>query len=799
MSSLQIRSNASGTDELNDIPTFNDDDWEAIFGAEDEVVDAKESSENSEPDAEESVRNGKADNSVLELAKNSPEISTVHSQRNACAAETSVELVSSSGMSSSVTPTQSTMHPEKQTRETLSSMIVMDLCMKREQKLRLAGNILEADALSTVGFTIMNMMAKVMELLQSDESINVGALMLEAVKASINKGSNEWESLILCTESICALVNEVRGKKRISTLVEGADKVGKKLNEAKHVGKETSTGKKRKSETVSAEKQEKECGKRKRVTTERTDPNLIHSKTTHQAEHRMENSNDDGNVILMAGNKFKSRQGGRWKQIEEKSPITEQPVHSLQKNVSDANPKSSNIAPNLIDDKNFTGPISAEALMEECEEADSNNPATLLPIPVQRDANHYYSQRSHPLTKSSKEGRTNNHTSSHIRNDPALFRMGTDSPKVISNNSIQSTNLSCLSNSVKTLSPSLSKEPQHNIRPISSPNLVRTSLSPTIPPAQKYGDLNFVKIRKIVAKPDGNVGKSQQKKNVLFLAESEYSVIEIPNDPNETAGEKMKEVGELPPREYNFFLGPTTSRPVGNINARSFCESCEFTRGDIRNWLIVGSRFDRLNEGIFDAKKNGCLKTHVSRANYPPVHFRVLSDALTHILINVAGLKIFLAVGEDWITKKSMVPEEFTSFIKRFARTLYELYVKQYTLEHGKEMELTDDLEKVEKGYAYVEMPMLILFTVPPVSDSNTEMKCSSFNSAIKNLVRNWDITSKSPYYHVATRQSVELKLIDWRQMCINQGAISNSSMIIVLMKHLMEEWGVCVAPTNRT
>lgn len=31
-------------------------------------------------------------------------------------------------------------------------------------------------------------------------------------------------------------------------------------------------------------------------------------------------------------------------------------------------------------------------------------------------------------------------------------------------------------------------------------------------------------------------------------------------------------------------LGSTISRPIGSINARSFCESCEFTRGDIRNW-----------------------------------------------------------------------------------------------------------------------------------------------------------------------------------------------------------------------
>lgn len=36
--------------------------------------------------------------------------------------------------------------------------------------------------------------------------------MLDAVKTSINKGSNEWESLILCMGSIHALIDEVRMK-----------------------------------------------------------------------------------------------------------------------------------------------------------------------------------------------------------------------------------------------------------------------------------------------------------------------------------------------------------------------------------------------------------------------------------------------------------------------------------------------------------------------------------------------------------------------------------------------------------
>ncbi|EJW71367.1 hypothetical protein WUBG_17727, partial [Wuchereria bancrofti] len=47
---------------------------------------------------------------------------------------------------------------------------------------------------------------------------------------------------------------------------------------------------------------------------------------------------------------------------------------------------------------------------------------------------------------------------------------------------------------------------------------------------------------------------------------------------------------------------------------------------------------------------------------------------------------------------------------------LHGLYVKQYTLERTKEVEFTDDLEKIKSDYAYVEMPIIILFTIPIAS-----------------------------------------------------------------------------------
>lgn len=52
---------------------------------------------------------------------------------------------------------------------------------------------------------------------------------------------------------------------------------------------------------------------------------------------------------------------------------------------------------------------------------------------------------------------------------------------------------------------------------------------------------------------------------------------------------------------------------------------------------------------------------------------------------------------------------------------MFDLYVKQYTSEYAKEMEFTEDLGKIKIGYAYVEMPTVILFTVPPASFSSID------------------------------------------------------------------------------
>ncbi|KAK6114588.1 hypothetical protein QQG55_56710 [Brugia pahangi] len=657
-----------GTSEISSTPTFNSDDWEVIFGKEDEVDDTKDLK---------SSQNGELDNpaEMVSTNNNSFETATVYSQRTAYSSTNSDASADNSGILSLIQRTQDTVHPKKQVQGTVSSMVVMDLCMKREQKLRLEGNIIEANALSTVGFSIMNLIAKVMELLQLNE----------AVKASMSKGSNEWESLILCAGSIHALIDEVRIKSA------GLDDVGqlKMISEA-----------------------EKKLDKKELAAKQASDA-----------------------ILIMAANKYKLRKEERQKQIERKSQANDE-CRSSQSNVLHTNLQVINVIPNLPDARSFTGPISAEALME-CEESDLSNSITLPSFPVQEAGNQHCIQQPHSFVLSAKGEPRNRHISSHIRNN---FSVIGKTNRLNSTNKIPNQSMTSPYSSTAVNISSPAGISQLNINSASTTNPVKTKI--VTQSAQKYDNVSFVKIRKVGAKTNENTNKKLQsvKKSVFFVGEDKYSIIQVSNNPNSTTDgmniigfhdyrkkyprgsaimpdeEKRKRVENLPPREYDFFLKSTTSQSIDIVNARSFCESCEFTRGNIRNWFIVGSRFERLNGSVFGVKKSGCPKTHLSRANYPPIHFRILSDALTRISIDVAGLKIFLAVGEDWIVKKSIMPEEFTSFIRKFANVLHGLYVKQYTLERTKEVEFTDDLEKIKSDYAFVEMPTIILFTIPAAS-----------------------------------------------------------------------------------
>lgn len=330
-----------GESEISSTPTFNSDDWEVIFGKEDEVDDTKDLK---------SSQNGELDNTaeMVSTNNNSFETATVYSQRTAYSSTNSDASADNSGILSLIQRTQDTVHPKKQVQGTVSSMIVMDLCMKREQKLRLEGNIIEANALSTVGFSIMNLIAKVMELLQLNECIHVGSLILEAVKASMSKGSNEWESLILCAGSIHALIDEVRIKSadlddvgQLKMISEAEKKLDKKELAAK-LAKER---RKRKLDAVLTRKQEEanEMRKRRHAMQQTEAHSVFTPSITYQYTETSDQASDA--ILIMAANKYKLRKEERQKQIERKSQANDE-CRSSQSNVLHTNLQ---VIPNLPD------------------------------------------------------------------------------------------------------------------------------------------------------------------------------------------------------------------------------------------------------------------------------------------------------------------------------------------------------------------------------------------------------------------------------------------------------------------
>ncbi|VDK86716.1 unnamed protein product [Litomosoides sigmodontis] len=794
-----ITDNMNEIDEASGTPTFNDDDWKAIFGSEDdEADDVNEASQNTEPDARKRKQNDEVNGSAkLECSVSSSEVSTIVSMR---AAPSWPNSIASSIGGNSETPSSAVpivldeVHLEKRALGSPSTMMA-DLCMRWEQKLRADGNIIEANAFRVVRFSVMKLIEKALESLQSNDLIHVGSLLLEAVRESMDKGSSEWESLIVCTASIYALIDEVvmkGGDLNFTKQLEMINETEKPLDKEKHIIKLAKERKKRKLEAAYAKKQERANEKRKRLMADRRESHSIfNTAKSNKTKHYMDGGNA---ILLMTANKFRIRKEEKRRQVRKKSQADEERRCLPQSSVSD---RSLQVV-NSFDGNSFAGPINADALMEECEEPDPINAVALPSFPVRKGVNYrcFQRQHSHFSALPSEGAPTDLHSSHRVRNDFSAVR-GTDCSRITIYNPNQSAAFLHPSRSLKV--SNLSEKSEANVSSASSANPVEERF--IAQPAQKYRNLNFVKIRKVGEKPDNSTKKTAllTEKNVLFAAEDQYSVVELPSSPIATT-DLVDIIGfhdyrRKYPREsaINTELGPTVSRPIGSINAGSFCESCEFTRGDIRNWFIIGSRFDRLNENIFSVKKSGCPKTHLTRVKYPPIHFRVVCDALTNISMKIAGLKIFMAIGEDWIVKRSITPQDFTSFITKFAGVLYKLYAEQYNVEHRKKVELTEDLERMKNGYAYVEMPTIILFTIPAA-----KTKCKYYNNAVQKLAQNWDATWRSPLYHDATKQFIQLKLIDWRQMCIDKDANNNMDMIVILMKHLMEEWGVCIAPTNR-
>ncbi|VDM97308.1 unnamed protein product [Thelazia callipaeda] len=766
----------------NDFPSLTKEDIEAIFDSAEEMEE------------------------TIDL---NPSSETIGSNNE------SVACIGCSRISPAVKPTQ-VVSPMKQMQSSLSScndiiVCVMDLLMKREQTLRIAGNTTEANALNAVGFAVINLIAKAVELLESNESVHLGSLLLDALKVSMHKKNNEWENLVLCMESIINLIDQVRKISEVSKCREqekrSTQPTSAITDKNEYIVEIVNRRKKRKLDGVSSRKHKVESGQRRQETNE-TYSNLISyssispqkfSKVSHQASTPQQSKNhvkifsenEKSKVNIYCedrGIKHSGRVGKNKLNREDK-------VRVLQSNTADF----SIVPTSIYTDVNI--PISAEALMEECRN-NSNNPIFPSTLLVPRNISHHSSDAQGIV--SSRE--TFDYTSS--LKQPVSVEL----PFVCESNFFHTINKVTQSNtSFSSTEVCFNSGQKRN-----SEQLVQHSSS--IKPSQKYGNLNFVKIKKASSKGDKNSeGLKLKKKKVKFSAESENSVIEVLFDPAANAEHlylikfsdyrkkypkgsafmpeeqaRKRDLEKLPPREYDF-IKPATEQLYSDAQVLSFCKSCNFSHGYVRNWFIVGSRFSILNENVFGMN----VKTRLSRVNYPPLHFKTVCDTLTKISTDISGMKIFLAIGEDWIVEMSITTGEFICFIKNFANVLFQLYAKNYLLMKAKS-DFVSDVDDLMKSYAYVEMPTLILFTIPARSGQELDSNCNAYNTALKQLIKSWDVTPTSPFHHTATKQCIELRLIDWQQICCDNNAVNDEDMITILMKHLMEDWGVCLVPKNR-
>ncbi|VDN57968.1 unnamed protein product [Dracunculus medinensis] len=135
-----------------------------------------------------------------------------------------------------------------------------------------------------------------------------------------------------------------------------------------------------------------------------------------------------------------------------------------------------------------------------------------------------------------------------------------------------------------------------------------------------------------------------------------------------------RDTDDLPPREYELFRDFPRSI-TETEQKREFFQSCQLKGESIqkttRNWIIVDSIFDLLNENVFKLKNeaSSCPGTVLTRAAFPPINFKLFYDALIQVKIQVAGLYVFIAVGHDWsaIPTECPGPTVFTTFIYNFA------------------------------------------------------------------------------------------------------------------------------------
>ncbi|VDM40975.1 unnamed protein product [Toxocara canis] len=236
----------------------------------------------------------------------------------------------------------------------------------------------------------------------------------------------------------------------------------------------------------------------------------------------------------------------------------------------------------------------------------------------------------------------------------------------------------------------------------------------------------------------------------------------------------------------------------------------------LKNWLIADSVLELMNEKCFLdwAHAQGSL---ISRVHYPQIDPQDILDSLRELNSLPCGMVVYLAIGYDWATERETLMK-FENTYRHIISTLKRMLLAGYTsaiqiqAKTSQEYDLQMEMKKGAKkrslqrgGRMWMPPPRLFLITIPSDdSDETTQARCEAINEMMSSLTTNsYDGSSSSedeqieldPYMDVGR---VHAELLDWRQMCEEEGAETQKDRVKLLMEHLRLERGVLMKAVNR-
>ncbi|VDK45558.1 unnamed protein product [Anisakis simplex] len=333
----------------------------------------------------------------------------------------------------------------------------------------------------------------------------------------------------------------------------------------------------------------------------------------------------------------------------------------------------------------------------------------------------------------------------------------------------------------------------------------------SVPASLRYRNKSFLKVRKI--DQSTNSGNRSSKQN------SQKSSLKTSN----LANTKQKHVS-FHPNEVSSICngdgstGSISSSVIASKMTKSlpkrhpvdeFRASCRRISGYqgtvLKNWLVVDSSFDQLDETLFsEIRPNNFPHTVITSAYFPQLSFKnfeKLMGETFEVFPRVGSVNIFFAVSHDVALLRSSdhnPAQVFIQFITRFAMRSMSIYRKWWDSSYEKyeasSERYQEASETLKTDYiSFLEPPTIVLINAPQDNNEENEKMLRVFNVALKRFVQEEakkDETS-SRFYDEAVKRKLRIELIDWREICNGVRAVASGQKITALLRYLHIVWGV--------